>query len=107
MASGAVIEMRETMETLIVEVELPRDLLAALNIPASEAGHRAKEWVAIELFREGEISAGKAAEILGMTKMQFIALLDKRGVSYLDLDPGELASDFASAVDASNQSEHN
>ncbi len=93
------------METMTVEVELPRDLLAALNIPASEAGRRAQKWVAIELFREGEISAGKAAEMLGLTKTQFIALLDQRGIPYLDLPAQDLASDLASAMQAADESE--
>lgn len=93
------------METLRVEVELPRDLLIALNISADEAGQKAREWVALELFREGHISAGKAAEILGMNKVQFIQFLDQRGVPYLDLDVEELAHDLSVAVAARRQTE--
>ena len=49
------------MDMLTVEIELPRDLLMALNISAAEVEQKAKEWMALELFREGHISAGKAA----------------------------------------------
>ncbi len=91
------------MDTVTVQVELPRDLLVALNVPASEAGRRAQEWLTIELFREGEVSAGKAAEILGITKTQFILLLDQRGVDYLDLAPEELLSDTDAAAAAANR----
>ena len=58
------------MDMLTVEIELPRDLLMALNISVAEVEQKAKEWMALELFREGHISAGKAAEILGLTKSQ-------------------------------------
>ncbi|MSP12381.1 MAG: UPF0175 family protein [Chloroflexi bacterium] len=88
------------MDKLIIEVELPRDLLVALNVSADEAARKAQEWVVIELFREGEISSGKAAEILGVTKFQFIQLLDRRGIPYLDSSPEELAHELAVATSA-------
>ena len=56
------------MAPMKVEIELPRDLLIALAIPESELGRRAQEWVVLELFQEGEISSGKAGEILGLSR---------------------------------------
>jgi len=84
-----------------VEIELPRDLLTALEIPESELGRRAKEWVVLELFQEGEISAGKASEILGLSKAHFLDLLNERHLPYLDADPRELAEDVVAAEAAS------
>ncbi|MBE2269167.1 MAG: UPF0175 family protein, partial [Anaerolinea sp.] len=78
----------------------PRDMLVALNITASEASQVAKELVVLELFREGEISGGKAAEILGLTKFQFMSLLATRDISYLDLDGRSLQDDVQTAMDA-------
>ncbi len=88
------------MDTFKFQLELPRDLLVALKIPDKEVAWKTKEWIALELFREGEISAGKAAEMLGLTKSQFINLLNQRGIPYLDLGPEELAQDISSAVAA-------
>ena len=88
------------MDTVTVQVELPRDLLLALNVPTSEAGRRAQEWLTIELFREGQISTGKAAEILGIPKTQFILLLAQRDIDYLDMSPDELMSDIETASNA-------
>ena len=53
-------------------------------MPTSEAGRRAQEWLTLELFREGAISTGKAAQILGITKTQFILPLTQRGIDHLD-----------------------
>jgi predicted HTH domain antitoxin len=89
-----------TMDMLTVEIELPRDLLMALNISVAEVEHKAKEWMALELFREGHISGGKAAEILGLTKSQFIDLLNQREIPYLDLGSEELAKEQATAIAA-------
>lgn len=94
------------MAELKVEIELPRDLLAALNIPEPELGRRAKEWVVLELFQEGQISAGKAAEILGLSKPGFMELLSQRDLPYLDADPQELEREVAAAEAASGPRQH-
>jgi predicted HTH domain antitoxin len=87
-----------------VEIELPRDLLTALDIPESELGRRAKEWVVLELFQEGAISTGKASEILGLTKAHFLDLLNERRLPYLDASPQELAHEVAAAEAAGRPS---
>lgn len=89
------------MGALKIEIELPRDLLAALNIAETDLGRRAQEWVILELFQEGEISAGKAAEILGLTKARFLDLLSQRNLPYLDASPHELDRELAAAEAAS------
>lgn len=80
-----------------VEIELPRDLLVALDIAESDVSRRAQEWVVLELFQEGEISAGKAGEILGISKSGFLDLLNERHLPYLDAEPGELEREVAAA----------
>ncbi|HKV06668.1 MAG TPA: UPF0175 family protein [Thermoanaerobaculia bacterium] len=89
------------MAGLKVEIELPRNLLAALDIQESELGRLAKEWVLLELFQEGKISAGKAAEVLSLSKAQFIELLNQRNLPYLDADREELEREVAAARAAS------
>ena len=89
--------------TITVEVELPRDLLIALNISVAEAGQKSKEWIALELFRQGKVSSGKAAELLGISKVEFIALLDHYAIPYLDLTREELLSDVQAAMDAARK----
>jgi predicted HTH domain antitoxin len=91
------------MGALKIEIELPRDLLAALNIAESDLGRRAQEWVILELFQEGEISAGKAAEILGRTKPRSLDLLAQRGLPYLDASPQELQRELAVAEEAATR----
>ena len=85
------------MTPLKIEIELPRDLLSTLDIPEAELGQRAKEWVVLELFQEGEISAGKAGEILGLSKSRFLDLLTAHRLPYLDADPQDLEREVAAA----------
>jgi predicted HTH domain antitoxin len=93
------------MAGMKVEIELPRNLLAALNIQESELGRLAKEWVLLELFQEGKISAGKAAEVLGLSKPQFLDLLNERHLPYLDANLKELEREVAAAQAASRSSQ--
>lgn len=89
-----------------VEFELPRDLLATLNVQESDLGRLAKEWVVLELFLEGRISAGKAGELLGILKAQFIDLLNQRNLPYLDGDLEELKREVAAAEAARRPHRH-
>jgi predicted HTH domain antitoxin len=57
----------------------------------------------LELFQEGKISAGKAAEVLGLSKAQFIELLNDRNLPYLDADLKELEREVAAAEAASRR----
>jgi len=93
------------METLKVELELPRELLGALNVNAAQLAQKAKEALVLRLFQEGTISAGKGAEIVGLSKAAFIDLLDREGIPYLSLEPGELAEDVEAALAVSREGE--
>ena len=48
-------------------------------------------------FKGGKISAGKAAQLLGVTKVEFLELLAARGIAYIDYEPTEIADELKSA----------
>ncbi|MBC7226367.1 MAG: UPF0175 family protein [Thermoflexales bacterium] len=81
------------MRVLDVHLQLPRDLLGALDVPEEQVERRLREMIAIQLFREGRISSGKAAELLGISKLEFVQLLARHGLSYFSETPGELAAE--------------
>lgn len=89
-----------------IEFELPRNLLTSLNVQESELSRLAKEWVVLELFLEGRISAGKASELLGMPKPRFLELLSQRNLPYLDADLNELEREVRVAEAARRSSRH-
>ena len=81
------------MSSLTISLELPRDLLGALNVSEKQLGTRIKEMVALELFREGYISSGRGAELLGIPKLAFIGLLARHDVPYFTQSPEELTDE--------------
>jgi len=81
------------MDTLTVSLQLPRDLLGALEVPQGELEARLRELIALQLFREGRISSGKGAELLGVSKLAFIKRLAQHGLPYFTESPEELVAE--------------
>lgn len=86
------------METLTVALQVPRDLVGALDIPQIQLEPRLRELIALELFREGRISSGKGAEFLGVSKLAFVQLLARHAINYFTESPEELQAEM-SALD--------
>lgn len=71
-------------------IELDRDLvdlLEELQRPAKEA---ARELIVLELYRQGEVSSGRAAQLLGKEREEFIRYAPERGIPYFQLEEDEL-----------------
>jgi predicted HTH domain antitoxin len=77
-----------------VTIELPRDLLAVLSKRFTNLPDKVKELTILELYREGEISSGKAAEILNMERFEFVRHASRLGIPFLDLTDEELKKDI-------------
>jgi predicted HTH domain antitoxin len=76
-------------------IELDRDLvdlLEELQRPAKEA---ARELIVLELYRQGEVSSGRAAQLLGKEREEFIRYASERGIPYFQLEGDELQRELA------------
>lgn len=78
--------------TFKVRVPIP---LVRLGFDQNEIQQRLVEWLVLSLFTEGRISSGKAAHLLNISRIEFLALLRARGIAYLNYTPDELAEEFA------------
>ena len=58
---------------------------------------KVKELTILELYREGEISSGKAAELLNMERFEFIQYSSKLGIPFLEMSEDELDRDIKNA----------
>ena len=71
-------------------VELDRDLvelLEELRRPVKEA---ARELIVLELYRQGEVSSGRAAQLLGKGREEFIRYASDQGIPYFQVEGDEL-----------------
>jgi predicted HTH domain antitoxin len=77
-----------------VVLSLPEELVRLLGPTPTQAAAHLKKLALIELFRRGEVSSGYAAEMLGISKWDFIDLLARHAVPYVDLSEEELRHDL-------------
>ena len=80
------------------EVRIPGPLLR-YGFSQDNIQQRIIEWLVLSLFTEGYISSGKAARLLNISRIKFLALLRARGIAYINYTPEELEEEFA-AVEA-------
>jgi predicted HTH domain antitoxin len=80
--------------TVTLHIEFPREFAALLGENTQAAGI-AKEFIVLGLYQEGRISGGKAAELLGLTRLGFVSLLARKGIDYFRLTPDEWEEEVA------------
>ena len=85
------------MATKTLTIPYPEDLLLSLKESPEEFETEARLLLAVKLYELGRVSTGRAAEVAGMSRVQFIFALDRFGLSPLGQAPEELAEDFANA----------
>jgi predicted HTH domain antitoxin len=71
------------------KLDLEDDLVALLHNSNQSVQSAVRELIVLELYRRGAISSGKAAEILGMTRWDFIHHASYLGIPYLALTEDE------------------
>ena len=76
------------LETTL-NVRVPNSLLS-LGLTQEEIQRRVSEWLVFSLFSEGKISSGKAGKLLGVSRMEFIKLLQLHGVAFVNFTKDEL-----------------
>lgn len=68
-------------------LEIADDFLNELKIPESlrvEALKKAKEGYVMALVEAGEISSGRAGQILGVSRLEILEMMGKWGISVFD-----------------------
>jgi len=81
------------MNALSVNLNFPPEILSTLNVPETRLAAKLCELIALELFREGVISAGKGGELIGISKGEFIQLLAQHEIPYFNQSPAELVAE--------------
>ena len=81
------------MSTVCVDLdEAVAGLRHQTNQPVNEA---ASEMIVLELYRRGSVSSGKAAELLGMTRVDFIRHASHLGIPFIDMTSDEWEAEKA------------
>ena len=76
-------------------VELPESVFSALRRSPQEFVQEMRVAAAVKWYELGQLSQGKAAEVAGLTRTEFIEALSRFQVSPFQYTAEELAEDLA------------
>lgn len=85
------------MLTNFVTIPYPETLLLSLKKNSAEFENEARLLLAVKLYELERITTGTAAQLAGMSRLEFILTLSRFGLSPIGVDPEELATDLANA----------
>jgi len=77
-----------------VPLYLDRELLDLIPMRTSQLEDSVRELLVFELYRLREISSGKAAELLGMERFEFVRYASRLGIPFLDMDNTEFQEEI-------------
>ncbi len=81
------------MRTISIPVDIPSDLLIALNESEQELKSHFQASIALMLFHEGKLTFGKAVQLSGLTRYEFEKALAKSKIPVSRLDEDQIISD--------------
>jgi len=81
------------MRSITVEVQIP-EALRELGMSDEEIRREVPLLLVLKRFRQGQVSSGKAAELLGISRRDFLDLLAKERVPIYDPGDQELADEL-------------
>ena len=82
------------MNTRTISLDFPADILLALNETEQELKQRIKVTLAIQLYQLQKLTIGKAAQIAGLSRLEFETALSKNGVAISNLTQEDVLNDI-------------
>ena len=80
-----------------LEVQVPQETLISLKTTSEAFGRELLLLAAVKLFELGKLSSGRAAQLAGLSRVEFLMRLRDYGVSPFQLSPEELHQDALNA----------
>jgi predicted HTH domain antitoxin len=77
-----------------VTVEVPEDAVRSFGGDETRFGREMFEAAVVQWYDEGRISSGKGAELLGLSRSEFLELLRRHNVTPFQYTPEELAEEL-------------
>jgi predicted HTH domain antitoxin len=89
------VQIPNPMQT--VQIQLPETVFSALRKAPEEFVQEMRVAAAAKWYELGEVSQGKAAEVAGLSRSDFISALSRYKVSVLQYTPEDLTQELADA----------
>lgn len=77
------------METEELKIRYPSGFELAVHMTKDELEHHIRLMAALKMFELGKVSSGKAAELAGMSRVEFLETCGRYRVSLFNYSPQE------------------
>lgn len=88
------------MEFKDIKIKVPKEMIVYLNVSDEKSEIERNAMILYPYIKNLTISHGKAAEILGISKLELIELYGEKGLAYIDMDMDEIESDLSAIKEA-------
>lgn len=82
------------MKKTDIKYKIPEEILTSLNQDETEFTKQSRLFTALQLFKKHKLSFGKAAELAGVSKDEFLIELDKNNIDYISYESDELKKEL-------------
>ncbi|MEK7399656.1 MAG: UPF0175 family protein [Candidatus Poribacteria bacterium] len=72
-----------------IELDLEEDLVGLILQLDQPLRKSIRELIVLELYRQAKISSGKAGQLLGMNRFEFIRYASRLGIPYFEMTKDE------------------
>jgi len=90
-----IFDKKGEMKNITIPVDIPSDMLIALNESEQELKNHFQVAVAMMLFQEGKLTFGKAIQLSGLTRFEFEKSLAKNKIPVSKLNIEQIMSDVS------------
>ena len=95
--------MSSEMESALCSPAIPENFELSIGMSRRELDHHLRLMAALKMFELGQISSGKAAELIGMTRVDFLQTCGRYQVSVFNYPPDEAETEIRRELEAFSQ----
>ena len=88
------------METEEIKMKYPSGFELAVHMTKEEMEHHIRLMAALKMFELGKVSSGRAAELAGMTRVDFLETCGRYNVSVFNYPPEEIEQELKKDIEA-------
>jgi predicted HTH domain antitoxin len=81
------------MQSFALDIKIP-SAITQFGISKEDIQNHIEEWLVLSLFTQERISSGKAAQLLNISRIEFLKRLHRYHINYFNYSNEELAEEF-------------
>lgn len=86
--------MPQTLESPDFPTDIPENFEMAVQLTRPELDHHLRLMAALKMFELGQISSGKAAEFVGLSRVDFLLTCGRYRISVFNYPPEEAEAEI-------------